>query len=339
MRYRTFGKTDLKISEIGFGCGNNAVLMVKASYEEQIKAIRRALDVGINYFDTAFAYGLGKSEENLGRILNELGAQPVISTKIRLEPDDLGDVKAATVRAVEAGLARLRRERINLIQLHTRVTLDRGAGKRFSLAVKDVLGPQGVIEGLKEMRNRGTVDYFGFSGLGDPNALLELVDSGEFNAVQAYYNLLNPSAGQSVPQGFSAVDYGLLIDRAAGKGMGAIVIRVLAAGALTSEPSAGGGSSPEPLSPGSDYPLDLERAEKINSALCVTGKELTQLAIRFALMKPEVSTVLVGFSNTSHIDEAVSCSGAAGLSQDEMHKLKQLWDNDFGRLNVKSKNQ
>lgn len=338
MRYRTLGKTDLKISEIGFGCGNNAVLMVKASYEEQTKAVRRALDLGINYFDTAFAYGLGKSEENLGRILNELGAQPVISTKIRLEPDDLGDVKAATVRAVEAGLARLRRERINLIQLHTRVTLDRGAGKRFSLAVKDVLGPQGVIEGLKEMRNRGTVDYFGFSGLGDPNALLELVDSGEFNAVQAYYNLLNPSAGQSVPQGFSAVDYGLLIDRAAGKGMGAIVIRVLAAGALTSEPSAGGGSSPEPLSPGSDYSLDLERAEKINSALGVTGKELTQLAIRFALMKPEVSTVLVGFSNTSHIDEAVNCSGAAGLSQDEMHKLKQLWDNDFGRLDVKSEN-
>jgi aryl-alcohol dehydrogenase-like predicted oxidoreductase len=338
MRYRTLGKTDLKISEIGFGCGNNAVLMVKASYEEQIKAVRRALDLGINYFDTAFAYGLGKSEENLGRILNELGAPAVVSTKIRLQAD-VSDLKAATMRAVERGLARLRRERINLIQLHTRVALDRGAGKRFSLAVKDVLGPQGVIEGFKEMRNRGTVDYFGFSGLGDPSALLELVDSGEFNAVQAYYNLLNPSAGQSVPQGFSAVDYRLLIDRAAAKGMGAIVIRVLAAGALTSDPSAGGGSSPEPLSPGSDYSLDLERAEKINSALGLTGKELTQLAIRFALMKAEVSAVLVGFSNTSHIDEAVSCSGAAGLSQDEMHKLKQLWDNDFGRLEVKSENQ
>ena len=338
MRYRTLGKTDLKISEIGFGCGNNAVLMVKASYEEQIKAVRRALDLGINYFDTAFAYGLGKSEENLGRILNELGAPAVVSTKIRLQAD-VSDLKAATMRAVERGLARLRRERINLIQLHTRVALDRGAGKRFSLAVKDVLGPQGVIEGFKEMRNRGTVDYFGFSGLGDPSALLELVDSGEFNAVQAYYNLLNPSAGQSVPQGFSAVDYRLLIDRAAAKGMGAIVIRVLAAGALTSDPSAGGGSSPEPLSPGSDYSLDLERAEKINSALGLTGKELTQLAIRFVLMKAEVSAVLVGFSNTSHIDEAVSCSGAAGLSQDEMHKLKQLWDNDFGRLEVKSENQ
>lgn len=333
MRYRTLGKTDLRISEIGFGCGNNAVLMVKAGYQEQIKAVRRALDLGVNYFDTAFAYGLGKSEENLGRILNELGAQAAISTKIRLEPGDLSDLKAATIRAAQAGLARLRKERINLIQLHTRVTLDRGGSKRFSLAAKDVLGRQGVIEGFKEMRDRGKVDYFGFSGLGDANALHELVDSGEFNAFQAYYNLLNPSAGQYVPQGFSAVDYGLIIDRAAAKGMGVSVIRVLAAGALTSNPAAGGGSSPEPLSPGSDYSLDLERAEKIKSVLGISGKELTQLAIRFALMKPEVSTVLVGFSNTAHIDEAVACSGAAGLSQDEMQKLKQLWDTDFGRLN------
>jgi aryl-alcohol dehydrogenase-like predicted oxidoreductase len=333
MRYRTLGKTDLRISEIGFGCGNNAVLMVKASYQEQIKAVRRALDLGINYFDTAFAYGLGKSEENLGRILNELGSKPAISTKIRLEPGDLRDLKAATIDAVEAGLARLKRERIDLIQLHTRVTLARGRSKRFSLTAKDVLGRQGVIEGFKEMRDRGKVDYFGFSGLGDANALQELVDSGEFNAFQAYYNLLNPSAGQYVSQGFNAVDYGLIIDRAAAKGMGASVIRVLAAGALTADPSAGGGSSPEPLSPGSDYSLDLERAEEIKSAFGISGKELTQLAIRFALMKPEVSTVLVGFSNTSHIDQAVACSGGAGLSQDEMQKLKQLWDTDFGRLN------
>jgi L-glyceraldehyde 3-phosphate reductase len=332
MQYRTLGRTELKISEIGFGCGNNAVLMVRARYEEQIQAVRRALEQGINYFDTAFAYGLGRSEENLGRILNELGAQANISTKIRLEAGDLSDVKAATIRAVEAGLARLQRDRIDLIQLHTRVTLDRGNGKRFSLTPRDVLGPQGVIEGFKVMRDRGKVGYFGFSGLGDPIALHELVDSGGFHAFQAYYNLLNPSAGQPVPRDFSVMDYGLIIDRAAKKGMGASVIRVLAAGALTSNPSAGGGSSAEPLSPGSDYSLDLERAEKIKSALGVSGKELTQLAIRFALMKPEVSTVLVGFSNASHIDEAIACSGAAGLSQEEMDKLRQVWDTDFGRL-------
>ena len=72
MQYRTIGQTGIKVSEIGFGCGNNAVLMVKAPYDDQVKAVHHALDLGINFFDTAFAYGLGKSEENLGRILNEL---------------------------------------------------------------------------------------------------------------------------------------------------------------------------------------------------------------------------------------------------------------------------
>jgi len=333
MQYRTVGKTGIKVSEIGFGCGNNAVLMVKAPYEDQRAAVRHALDLGINFFDTAFAYGLGKSEENLGRILNELGAEPVISTKIRLEADAVGDVGAATIRAVEAGLKRLNRDRVDFIQLHTRVTLERGSGKRFSLTPQDVLGPKGVIEGFKTMRGRGKVGYFGFSGLGDVAALHQLVDSGEFHGFQAYYNLLNPSAGQPVPPSFSALDYRLLLDRAGARGMGAFVIRVLAAGALTSDPSPGGGSSPEPLSPGSDYPLDVERAAKVKAVLGDDGKSLTQAAIRFGLMKSEVSTVLVGFSNTTHIDEAVACSGVGGLSQDSMAKLRQLWDTDFGHPN------
>ena len=334
MEYRTLGKSGVKISEIGFGCGNNAVLMVKASYDEQVKAVRHALDRGINYFDTAFAYGLGKSEENLGRILNELGASTVVSTKIRLEPDSASDIKTATIHAVEAGLSRLKRERVDLIQLHNRITMERNPGKRFSLTPKDVYGTGGVLDGFKVMRERGKVGYFGFSGLGDPQALHEVVASGEFHSFQAYYNLLNPSAGQPVPRGFSALDYSLIIDKAAAKGMGVAVIRVLAAGALTADPTAGGGSSPEPLSPDSDYHLDLDRAEKVKAVLGSDGKSLTQAAIRFALMKSEVSTVLVGFSNTTHIDEAVACSGAGGLSQDAMEKLKKLWETDFGRLSL-----
>src|ERR671919_1420948 len=117
MQYRTVGKSGVKVSEIGFGCGNSAVLMVKAPYEDQLKAVRHALECGINFFDTAFAYGLGKSEENLGRILNELGAEPVISTKIRLESDALGDLNGATIHAVEAALKRLNRKRVDFVQL------------------------------------------------------------------------------------------------------------------------------------------------------------------------------------------------------------------------------
>lgn len=330
MQYRRIGKTGLRVSEIGFGCGNNAVLMVKAPYEEQVKVVRRALDAGVNFFDTAFAYGLGKSEENLGRVLKELDASPVISTKIRLEADSVGDIKAATIRAIEAGLERLGREHVDFVQLHTRVTTERGMEKRFSLAPKDVLGSNGVIDGFKIMRERGKVGYFGFSGLGDPKALSELVDSGEFHGFQCYYNLLNPSAGHPVPPDFSALDYGQILDRAAAKGMGAFVIRVLAAGALTSDPSTGGGGSGQTLSPGSDYPMDLQRAEKVKAALSMDGKNLTQAAIRFGLMNPKVSTVLVGFSNTTHVDEAVACSGAPGLSEDQMAAVRKLWEIGFG---------
>jgi aryl-alcohol dehydrogenase-like predicted oxidoreductase len=332
MQYRNIGNTAIKISEIGFGCGNNAVLMVKSSDQDQRKAVRHALDLGINFFDTAFAYGLGKSEENLGRILNDLGADPVISTKIRLEADAVSDLKAATIRAVEAGLARLKRERVDFIQLHTRVTLERGMEKRFSLSPKDVLGANGVIDGLKTMRDRGRVSYFGFSGLGETAALHQLVDSGEFHGFQCYYNLLNPSAGHKVPKDFSAQDYGLILDRAAAKGMGAFVIRVLAAGALTSDPSTRGGGSGQTLSPGSEYSVDLRRADKVKAALGVDGKTLTQAAIRFGLMNPKVSTVLVGFSNTTHIDEAAACSGAPAISQEAMAKIRTLWETDFTAL-------
>jgi aryl-alcohol dehydrogenase-like predicted oxidoreductase len=333
MNYRTIGKTGLRVSEVGFGCGNNAVLMVKASYEDQLQAVRHALDLGINYFDTAFAYGLGKSEENLGRILNQLKTPAVISTKIRLDADALTDLKAATQREVEAGLRRLQRDSVDLIQLHTRVVTGRQPDQRFGMTPGEILGRSGVLEGLKAMRDKGKVGYFGFTGLGDPAALHEVVDSGAFHSFQAYYNLLNPSAGHPVAPGFSALDYGLLIDRAAARGMGVAVIRVLAAGALTSNPGAGGGSTPEPLSKGSEYSLDVQRAEKLKAALALDGKGLTQAAIRFGLMNPKVSTVLVGFSNTAHIDEAVACSGAPPLSDEEMAKIEKLWQSDFAREN------
>ena len=332
MQYRMIGKTGVRVSEIGFGCGNNAVLMVRAPYDDQVRVVRRALDAGINFFDTAFAYGLGKSEENLGRILKDLGVNLVISTKIRLEADAAADLKAATMGAVESALARLGRERVDFIQLHTRVTLERGTANRFSLTPKDVLGPNGVIDGFRSMRDRGKVGFFGFSGLGDPKALHELVDGGEFHGFQCYYNLLNPSAGRSVPNGFSALNYGRILDRAAAQGMGAFVIRVLAAGALTADPSRGGGGSGQTLSPGSDYPVDLQRAEQMKTALGVDRKDLAQAAIRFGLMNPAVSTVLVGFSNTAHVDQAVACSGMPGLSEEQMARVKNLWETDFGGL-------
>ncbi|HWH76297.1 MAG TPA: aldo/keto reductase, partial [Candidatus Binatus sp.] len=218
---------------------------------------------------------------------------------------------------------------VDFVQLHTRVTAQRGTGNRFSLRPADVLGSGGVIDGFKVMRERGKVGFFGFSGLGETRALHELVDSGEFHGFQCYYNLLNPSAGQPVPKNFTAQDYGLILDRAAAQGMGAFIIRILAAGALTADPSTGGGGSGNTLSPGSDYPIDLQRTEKVKAALGVDDKNLTQAAIRFGLMNRTTAAVLVGFSNTTHVDEAVACSGMAGLSDQQLVQMRRLWNSNF----------
>ncbi len=111
--------------------------------------------------------------------------------------------------------------------------------------------------------------------------------------------------------------------------MGAFIIRVLAAGALTADPSAGGGGSGQTLSPGSDYPRDLQRTEKVKAALGVAGKDLTQAAIRFGLMHQTTAAVLVGFSNTTHVDDAVACSDMPALSDAQMGKMRKLWETDF----------
>ncbi|MFQ5929151.1 MAG: aldo/keto reductase, partial [Acidobacteriota bacterium] len=292
MKYRTLGRTGLRISEIGFGCGNVGGMMVRGGHEEQVRAVRRALNLGINYFDTAAAYGDGKSEANLGMVLEEIGTKVTLATKVRHRPEDVPNLKEATIASVEQSLRRLQKESVDLIQLHTRIRGERGGG-RFALTPKEILGPAGVLEAFKVLRELGKVRYFGFNGLGDPEALHALVDSGEFHSIQAYYNMLNPSAGQPVPARFSALDYGGLIDHAAAKGMGVVVVRVLAAGALTASPEAGGSSSGEPLSPGSDYALDVERAQRLGFLIQSDIKTLSQAAIRFALMKPEASTVLV----------------------------------------------
>ena len=329
MQYRTLGATGLRVSEIGFGCGNVGGLMTRDGHDEQLGAVRHALSLGINYFDTARAYGDGQSEINLGRVLDEVGEEVVLSTKVRLEADALQDIAAATVTHAEQGLARLGRDRVDLLQLHTRVS-DRRESGRFGMTPDEILGPGGVVEGLKRLRDQGRVGFFGFTGLGDVEAIEALVDSGEFHSFQAYYNLLNPSAGQSVPHGFSALDYRRVIDRAAAGNMGVVVIRVLAAGVLSPTPESGGGTSREPLSAGSDYEGDVARAHKLGFLEEHGLQSLPQAATRFALMKPEVSTVLVGFSNNAQIDEAAGCSGAGPLPEAAMAELRNLWDSDFG---------
>ncbi len=331
MRERTLGDTGISVSEIGFGTGGISRLMVGDDHEAQLRAVRGALDGGVNFFDTAMGYGSGKSEANLGAALNRLGAKVVLTTKIRLTAQEREAPREAVVASVEKSLERLGRPRVDLIQIHNYVAPDRNwpVGE-VVFDLSDIFGAGGVLDGFRELRERGLVRFFGFTGIGHPASLAEMIDSGEFHAVQAYFNLLNPSAAYAVPEGFSAVDYGLLIERAAKLGMGVLAIRALALGALTAEPNLLGflDERPPVLSMGSEYDDDVARAEKL-AFLVQEGRTLAQAALRFVLMHEEVSCALVGFSGEEQLSEALSCIGAGPLKGDEMQRLGKIWQNDF----------
>ena len=104
MKYRHVGNTGLQLSEIGFGCGGNAGLMIRGSTDEQIKIVAKALEPGINYFDNSPDYGGGAAEQNLGYVLQTLKHRPFLNSKIEVRRENLDDIAGHVVRSAEASL-------------------------------------------------------------------------------------------------------------------------------------------------------------------------------------------------------------------------------------------
>src|SRR5580700_2016954 len=105
MEMRTFGRTGLQVSILGFGCGAVGGLMVRGAPADQERTVARALEAGVNYFDTAVQYGNGESEKNLGRVLAKLKpANAIVGTKVRLPPADFGQIGDAVRISLEASL-------------------------------------------------------------------------------------------------------------------------------------------------------------------------------------------------------------------------------------------
>jgi L-galactose dehydrogenase/L-glyceraldehyde 3-phosphate reductase len=323
MKFRDFGNSGIKISEIVFGAGAQGGIVFRPDRQTRLEAVRRALDYGINWIDTAAQYGNGESEDNLGWILKELGVSPFLSTKVRIELQHVDDIPGEIARSAEASLKRLQRDSVDLMYLHSTVTRERGTF-RGSISLDDVLGDRGVVAGLENLRRRGLARLFGFTGFGDTGCLHQMITSGHFQAVQAYYNLLNPSAGRSVAENFSAHDYKDLIGLAAQHSVGVHNIRVLAAGAVVGQEPSGG-----VLSPGSSGREDIARMQKIKEVLASEPGSTAQSAIRFGLMNPGVSGVLVGFSKLEHIDEAVAAVDMGPLPERVMRKLDGIYQTDF----------
>ncbi len=304
MQIRDFGRTGLKTSEFGFGCGSVGGLMVRGDLAEQERTVAHALAAGINYFDTAAQYGNGMSEVNLGRILAKLKPNVIVGTKVRLTQAECADITGALTRSLDGSLKRLNMDCVDIFHLHNAITLD-GAGE--SLSAKTVL--EDVAPAFEKLRQQGKMRFLGITAIGDTKALHQIIDSGVFHSVQISYNMLNPSAGVEVPTGYPAQDYTRLLDHTLASGVGTVGIRALAGGALTgiAERHPIASPPPEPIGSSLSYEGDLQRARRL-APLVHEGfaDNLAEAAVRFVISHSGISTVLVGMATPAEFEQALT---------------------------------
>ena len=305
MEYRTLGRTELRVSALAFGAGPVAGLMTGDDPAAQLATVRRAVEAGVNWFDTAPGYGQGRSETNLGRVLSELGSPGGVhvATKFRLPAEGFADVRGHVRRSVAESLQRLGAP-ITLLQLHNGITARRG-DEPASITPADVLGPGGVLDAFRELRDAGLVAHLGLTGTGQPDALREVVRSGAFDSVQVPYHLLNPSAGRVVPETFDETNHGNIMADCAELGMGVFAIRVFAAGALLGRPP-GAHTLTTPYFPLALYERDRERAARFAAE---SGAGMAGVALRFSLAHPAVTAAIIGFGSQDEVEEAARFAG------------------------------
>lgn len=301
MEYRDLGGTGLRVSSIGFGGWGIGGYVPGASYGAtddtvSLAALARALERGIVFFDTAPAYGDGHSETLIGKFVAGLSAADAdriaIATKAgQARFVDPVDFSPAAIRAsVEASLRRLRRKAIDLLQLHN--------------PTPDLLAARPEILGcLDDLKREGAIRAWGISTK-TPSEALRCVREFAAPVVQANYNLID----------HRAVDCGLF-DEARARGVGVIARTPLAFGFLT------GMVSPDAVFPEGDHRRQWprERLEAWSNAARAfvgdiaarEGQTLAQIALRFCVSRPGVSTAIPGILTPDEAD-ANAAAGAAG---------------------------
>lgn len=338
MRFRQVGNTDLRLPEIGFGTGDNAGLMVLADAPTRRAAVKRALELGVSYFDTSPDYGKGRSEVHLGDTLAELGETATITTKVEIMPEHLGMIGQRVEQSVRESLFRLGLPSVDVVQIHNPPAAQHDTSVRqwTPMTVQDMLGPGGALEALKRLRDEGKVRYLGFAcERAEPDAVKELLDTGEFHLINVWFNLLNPTAGVTTRADLDVMDnYGQIINYAHERGVGVAVIRPLAAGALTRQAYTSEGRHPLASSFHMSTSMDAYMAEVRKASafafLVREDRSLSQAAYRFLLQHPGVTTVISGASDLSQLEEVASWSDTPPLTTAEMQQIEEVWNANFG---------
>ena len=212
MEYRTLGSTGLKVSALGFGC----IRFSDVAAKDVTRALHRALDLGVNFFDTARAYG--DSEAKIGQAISSRRDKYVLSTK-----SSARDAAGLTAE-LETSLRNLRTEAVDLFFLHS---------VSDAATYEAVMGQGGAVEALARAKEQGKVRHTAISIHRDLATMRRAIESGAFSVLMAACSVLDPEGA------------GALLPVAAGAGMGTVIMKPLSGGQLASPPGPEG----QPISP------------------------------------------------------------------------------------------
>ena len=301
MRTRALGRTGLQVSEIGLG-GLFISSVGGVPQQESVRAIRRALELGINYLDTAPSYA--NSEEVLGIALEGVKQPYILSTKLggRPQPFDPRN-KAALRESVEISLRLLRRDAIDILMIHEP---DRPRQHDWWTDPESFHGP--VLELLEELKQEGIIR---FTGLGGTTAyeLPRIMATGFYDVVLTAFNysLLWREASIAV------------FPEAKKQNMGLIVGSPLQQGALARRYD-------EEVNGGAPWLSPPRRAQykALYAYLDEIGLTLAEAGLRFVLSNPDVSTVLVGARSVEEVEQAVAYVGKGPLPKEVLERLDEI---------------
>lgn len=325
LKYRSFGKTDLKVSEIGFGC---APIGYTAGFEDDkacIDSVRNAIDLGLNFFDTSPVYG--KSEINLGEAIGADRDKIILATKVRLPGfEDANDMKNFIVASVERSLARLKTDYIDLLQIHHQIGNERGKYQfrnnppEFAtrLNYSDCME---FYDCTDLLRSSGKVRYIGFTGWdGDYEAQTKLIYSDKFSSIQVLYNMLNQSANGEArrtphenDQGYGGGD-SCVMNLAQKNEVAIIGIRPFANGAVVDEIKS------EKKHDEQIY-YEHQLMQKLKLQIGRDDLSLAQIAVLFCLANEKISTIVPGIKNSSELNEVISIYDSTDLKKQDMDHI------------------
>jgi 1-deoxyxylulose-5-phosphate synthase len=307
MNYRRLGRTGLEVSEIGLGTvelGLDYGVPVAGEHlrppeEHAARLLNRALDLGVNFIDTARAYGA--SEEIIGRALKGRRNEYVLASKlapIREEGQSDRELREQVKASVAESLRMLQTDVIDLLQLHW--------------APVDVISKGRVLAAARQAQQAGYVRFIGASTYGEEAPLAALaVQDGGYDTLQVAYNLADRTLEEQV------------LPLAEQQGVGIIVRSVLLRGVLTHR-----------------YTLLPDQLAELRSAIAQLSHladteacSLPEMAYRFVLAHPAVTTALVGTARTEELEAALVFAGRQPLPPALIAAIRQVMVNDRNQLN------